>query len=385
MTPSILGSITPEQFLKEYWQKKPLLIRQALPGYHTPISADELAGLALEEEVESRIVLEHGNTPWELRNGPFSESDFSHLPESHWTLLVQAVDQWVPEIRELFEFFAFLPSWRLDDIMISYATDGGSVGPHYDQYDVFLLQAEGQRRWQIGPDYDESAPQLKGTDLNILSEFDVQEEHILEPGDMLYLPPGIGHHGTAVGECITFSIGFRAPSHKEILMHFTDFLADQLPENLRYSDPDQNRVKSTGEINDKAIDRLQTILQQYLGKRELIGQWFGEQMTQPKYPQQPEDTFRHWNELLENCSGCHLLVEAGSRFAYRDTGQEFQLFADGESHCCLSGETRVLSLKLCQGHGLTPDEWQTLSEEEGRQLILHLFNNGSLYPDENPA
>ncbi|MGI9273391.1 MAG: JmjC domain-containing protein, partial [Endozoicomonas sp.] len=381
MKQSILGNLSPEQFLQQYWQKKPLLIRQAFPDYHSPVSPDELAGLALEEEMESRIILEHGKTPWELRNGPFSASDFSNLPDSHWTLLVQGVDHWVPEIRELFEHFTFLPSWRLDDIMVSYATDGGSVGPHYDQYDVFLLQTEGRRRWQIGQNYDESAPRIQGTDLHILSEFDVVEEHILEPGDMLYLPPGIGHHGTAEGECMTFSVGFRAPSHKEILMHFTDFLADQLPEHLRYSDPDQEEVKSTGEIDDRAIDRLQVILQQYLGNRELIDQWFGEQMTQPKYSQQSEDACQNWDELLEGYSDCYLLVEAGARFAYRDAGQGFRLFADGESYLCPSDETRMLGQRLCQSHGLTPDEWQALSEEESRQLILCLFNNGSLYLD----
>ena len=166
-------------------RKKPLLIRQAIPDFSAPISADELAGLSLEEEVESRLILEQGETPWELRHGPFTEEAFRLLPESHWTLLVQAVDHWVPEVHELLEYFRFLPSWRLEDIMISYATDGGNVGPHYDQFDVFLIQAEGKRRWQIGPVYDDQTPMVENTPLHILSGFDVLEDYVLEPGDLL--------------------------------------------------------------------------------------------------------------------------------------------------------------------------------------------------------
>ncbi len=146
----LLGGLTPREFLRDYWQQKPLLVRQAIPGFESPISADELAGLALEEEVESRLVLEHGARPWELRRGPFAEDTFSQLPERDWTLLVQAVDQFVPEVAEVLKHFGFLPSWRIDDLMISFAAPGGSVGPHFDNYDVFLLQAQGQRRWKIG-------------------------------------------------------------------------------------------------------------------------------------------------------------------------------------------------------------------------------------------
>ena len=146
----LLGGISAREFMRDYWQKKPLLVRQAFPDFISPIDPDELAGLALEEEVESRIVLEHGAHPWELRRGPFTEDTFAELPEKDWTLLVQAVDQFVPEVAELLENFRFLPSWRIDDVMISFAAPGGSVGPHFDNYDVFLLQGHGQRNWKIG-------------------------------------------------------------------------------------------------------------------------------------------------------------------------------------------------------------------------------------------
>ncbi|RLA37737.1 MAG: hypothetical protein DRQ64_09360, partial [Gammaproteobacteria bacterium] len=175
-----------DNFLAEYWQRKPLLIRQALPGFTSPIEADELAGLALEEEFESRLIIESKASPyWSLQCGPFADDRFQSLPSSHWTLLVQAVDQWVPEVHDLLRHFDFLPQWRVDDIMLSYAADQGSVGPHFDQYDVFLLQGEGQRRWRLGQHCDSNTPLLKGPELSIVDNFEQSEEWLLEPGDML--------------------------------------------------------------------------------------------------------------------------------------------------------------------------------------------------------
>ena len=226
----ILGGISAREFLRDYWQKKPLLIRQAIPGFQSPISPDELAGLSLEEDVESRLVIEHGESPWELRRGPFTEHTYQQLPERDWTLLVQAVDQLVPDVAELIEHFRFLPNWRIDDVMISYAAPGGGVGPHFDNYDVFLLQAHGQRRWRIGQMCDSESPMLAHGDLRILADFQGTEEWVLEPGDMLYLPPRLAHFGTAEDACMTYSVGFRAPSAAEVLTHFTDFLAQFLPD-----------------------------------------------------------------------------------------------------------------------------------------------------------
>src|SRR5690606_33230205 len=175
-----LGELPIEDFLRAYWQKKPLLIRNAFPNFESPIDGDELAGLALEEEVESRLILEHCKVPWELQHGPFDENIFSTLPESHWTLLVQAVDQWVPEVHELLNHFRFIPNWRLDDIMVSYAPDQGSVGPHFDYYDVFLLQGAGQRRWRTGQQCDVNSAHVEGTPLNVLKNFEQQNEWLLE-------------------------------------------------------------------------------------------------------------------------------------------------------------------------------------------------------------
>ena len=195
---NILGEITATVFLEQYWQKKPLLIKRAFSNYQSPISAEELAGLACEEGVESRLILEHGETsPWQLRYGPFSEDDFTSLPKTNWSLLVQAVNHHVPELNELLEAFNFIPNWRIDDLMISYAPTHGSVGPHLDNYDVFLLQVQGRRHWHINEnDYTED-DFIEDLELKILKDFEAKQDWILEPGDMLYLPPGIAHHGVA--------------------------------------------------------------------------------------------------------------------------------------------------------------------------------------------
>ena len=306
-------------FLQNYWQQKPLIIRSAFNNFISPISAEELAGLSMEQDIESRIILEKGQNSWELQHGPFSEDDFRCLPESKWTLLVQAVDHWLPEVRQLLNHFRFLPSWRMDDIMISYATDGGSVGPHYDHYDVFLLQAQGKRLWKTGPKYSEDSSLLRHPSLKILSEFKTLEEHILEPGDMLYLPPGVGHHGVALGECITISIGFRAPSHRDILMQFTDFVADQLPDHCRYSDPDLEQPGTPYFIDEAAISRIQTILQQYVKDRDLLRQWFGQLMTEPKYwVEKSEVICNDWDDLFNQVRESGLELSSDARVACDD-------------------------------------------------------------------
>ena len=279
-----LGNMPVTTFLRDYWQQQPLLIRQAFPGFESPLTPDDLAGLALEEDLESRIVLEQGESgPWELLNGPFSETTFAKLPESHWTLLVQAVDQWVPEVHDLLEAFRFVPNWRLDDIMVSYAADQGSVGPHFDYYDVFLLQGYGQRHWHLGQNCKADSERLSGTALDILKSFDAKQDWILEPGDMLYVPPQIAHHGIAIGDSMTYSIGFRAPSHADILSDFAHDLAANLDNDLRYKDPSLTRQRNPGEINSRAVHRLRDILLQYTSDEEKLGDWFGRFMTTRKY------------------------------------------------------------------------------------------------------
>ena len=224
------------EFLQQYWQKKPLLMRQAATGLAHP-DPDTLAGLALEDCVESRLILGAGEGPWTLRHGPFAEQDFNTLPGRDWTLLVQSVDHFMTEVSLLLDSFDFLPGWRMEDIMLSYAVRGGSVGPHYDRYDVFLIQARGQRRWQLGPHCDEHSPRLPHDELRLLADMPVQDEFVLGPGDVLYLPPGVSHWGIAEDDdCVTWSVGFRAPAPADLLARLADTAIERADQSL-YSDP----------------------------------------------------------------------------------------------------------------------------------------------------
>ncbi len=284
----ILGELAADEFLGTYWQQKAHLFRDALPDYVPPLSANELAGLALQPEVESRLVLEQGeHGPWELRHGPFVEQDFQHLPASGWTLLVQALDLWVPEVAELLDHFDFLPRWRVDDIMASYAVAGGSVGPHYDHYDVFLLQVSGERRWQIGERCDGAQATVAGTDLDILADFKPSDEWLLKPGDMLYLPPRMAHWGVASSECMTFSVGFRAPSVADMLAELAVGVAEQTAatgQAAYYADPPLDPSMAGNHIDAAFIQQVRTQLMAALQDDALLADWFARFMTQPKLP-----------------------------------------------------------------------------------------------------
>lgn len=232
MRPTFKLALPAQQFLAEYWQKKPLVMRQAASGLDHP-DADTLSGLALESEVESRLITGHGDGPWNLQHGPFDENDFRVLPRENWTLLVQSVDCFLTEVSTLLDHFNFLPAWRLEDIMISYASRGGSVGPHFDRYDVFLIQASGQRRWKIGDHCDPHTPLQDNDQLKLISNMPVRDEYVLSPGDVLYLPPGVAHWGIAEdNDCITWSVGFRAPSPVDILGRLADQAAESCGDTL---------------------------------------------------------------------------------------------------------------------------------------------------------
>ena len=380
----LLGGISAREFLRDYWQKKPLLIRQAIPDFQSPIDPDELAGLALEEEVESRLIIENGERPWELRRGPFAEDAFSQLPEREWTLLVQAVDQFVPEVAELLEHFRFLPSWRIDDVMMSYAAPGGSVGPHFDNYDVFLLQGHGMRHWQIGQMCDTQSPLLDHADLRILADFQTTEEWTLEPGDMLYLPPRLAHCGVAVDECLTYSVGFRAPSAAEVLTHFTDFLSQFMSDEERYTDADAQPVSDPHQIQHDALDRLKALLAEHMSDERLLLTWFGQFMTEPRYPEMVVGPELEDSDLLDSLEqGAVLIRNPSARLAWSEVDQDLLLFASGQSRL-LPGHLRDLLKLICAADALHVDNLsQWLADEDGRNLLCELVKQGSLgFADE---
>jgi len=284
--PGLPLGMSPATFLRDYWQKRPLLIRAAFPDFETPVLPEDLAGLACEEGALARIVSHDRATDgWTLRTGPFQEEDFPGMPDHDWTLLVQDVDKWDPEVRALTSYFNFLPRWRMDDVMISFAATGGSVGAHVDQYDVFLLQAHGQRRWQI--DASESTkgkrPSLEfrpDVELKLLKKFKATHDWVLGPGDMLYLPPNVPHNGVAVNPCLTFSFGMRAPSSAELISDYLDDLVADADESIRFQDPDLKLPEDPNEIDEAAMKRVVAALNALrMNDPDRLGNWFGRFIT----------------------------------------------------------------------------------------------------------
>lgn len=335
-TTTLLGGLTPRGFLERHWQKKPLLVRGAFPEFVPPFSPEELAGLACEHGVESRLVLQTKKAPgWKLREGPFRRKDFTRLPRSRWTLLVQDVDKHVPAVARLLQLFRFIPDWRIDDLMVSYAADGGSVGPHVDAYDVFLLQAQGMRRWDIhtGPQEDQRRP---GLELKLVKPFEPEESWLLMPGDMLYLPPGIAHHGMAFGDCMTFSIGFRAPSQAEMLADFAGQLLQETGHGMRYTDPDLQPTAHPGEISTEARARVRQMLRGALRPSdEAMDIWFGRFMTEPKPWLRPPPPARRTTAAALKArlvKGQRLGWHPAARVAWFAARQACHLFVDGQHH-----------------------------------------------------
>lgn len=376
----LLGGISPSTFMKEYWQRKPLLVRGAFADFVNPVTPDELAGLSLEEEIESRIVIEHGNTPWELLHGPFTAELFQNLPETNWTLLVQAVDQFIPEVAELYKPFQFIPAWRFDDIMISYAAKGGSVGPHFDYYDVFLIQSHGQRRWKIGPKETSESPRLEHPDLKLLADFQQTDEWVLEPGDMLYLPPQFAHYGIAETDCMTISVGLRAPSTQEILVHYTDFLSQYYPEEFRYNDPDQTAVATNPHLIDEtAIARLKNILQEALQDDQKLLTWFGQHMTEPRYPERligEELTEQALINTIDN--GAIAIRNPSAKLAWSIYNNQAILFASGYSRSFAIEYADLLNL-ICEADALYQGNLETwFKDPVATTLLTELIKQGTL-------
>jgi 50S ribosomal protein L16 3-hydroxylase len=281
----LLGGLSPAQFMKRYWHKKPLLIRQAIPDMQAFLSRGALFDLAARDDVQSRLVIQQAASakqPWRLRHGPFAPRSLPPFKRPGWTLLVQSVDLIDARMQALREQFRFIPDARLDDVMVSYASDGGGVGPHFDSYDVFLLQAQGQRRWRIGR--QKNLVLQEGMPLKILADFQPEEEFVLEPGDMLYLPPRYAHDGAAQGECMTYSIGFRAPDQVELAQALLQGMAEQLAESIpskRYRDPGQSASDCPAQIPLELQAFAQNALSKALRDPDLLARTLGEHLSEP--------------------------------------------------------------------------------------------------------
>ena len=279
---TLLGGLTPTQFMKRHWHKKPLLVRQAIPGFQPCVGRAELVDLAGREDVESRLIV-HGDAGWKMKPGPLTRRSLPPFGRKHWTFLVQGVDLHHDGVHELLQQFRFVPDARLDDLMISYASDGGGVGPHFDSYDVFLLQAQGRRRWRIGRQKDLTLQ--AGVPLKILQNFVPEQEFVLEPGDMLYLPPKYAHDGIAEGECMTWSIGFRSAQRaelaRELLLGLADEAQDAAGEEI-YRDPAQPAVEQPARIPESLRSFALQALDRALKDPRLLDSLLGEYLTEPK-------------------------------------------------------------------------------------------------------
>lgn len=326
-------SVSEDEFLSHYWQKKPLLLRQALPNFINPLSRDELAGLSMEEELESRFVFKTQSS-WQLKKGPFCQRDFKNLPQTPWTLLVNGVEKVHDDVYLLLEKFNFLPQWRIDDVMISYAVKGGSVGPHYDHYDVFLLQASGQRKWSLTSKQCHEQNVLPNTELRIMAHFDVEEEYLLEPGDILYVPPGIGHYGVSQDdECMTYSFGYREYKTQELWDGLGDFWAENQLDNAYFKDPNWSTFSDKNQITVDVWKRAQELILERIQNDRIFQDWFGCFATQldassDVWMPAPIDNanLEEFEHQLQQCT--HLLRDATCRIATMD--HPFRLYINGE-------------------------------------------------------
>ena len=373
-------------FLRDHWQQQPLLIRNPWREWVEPLEADELAGLACEPGVEARLLEQHPQG-WVLEHGPFAEDRFAALGAVPWTLLVQAVDQHVPQVSALIEPVRFIPDWRIDDVMVSYASDQGGVGPHFDQYDVFLVQGAGRRRWQIGGLCHAATPQVDQGGLALLADFQPTAEWVLGPGDILYLPPGIAHNGVALGHgCVTYSIGFRAPSRRELLAGWCDeVLGEEDPADPRHADPGLPAQPNPGEITPAALDALHRLALEQLQDRAGFARWFGTYTSAPKYPEvdwSPEEPLTPADLHDMAANGLPLCRNPASRFAFiRTSPDALTLFVDGHGHDC-TGPVATFAETLCAARQilLSPAE---LADAGVTALVLALCNQGSLAFDQD--
>lgn len=279
MPDSLLNGLTPARFLRQHWQKKPLLSRSALPDLDQLISRRDLFELAQNGDIESRLVTRRGNR-WQIAHGPFRKSALARLPSRNWTLLVQGVDLMLPQARHLLDRFDFIPYARMDDLMVSYAPPGGGVGPHFDSYDVFLLQGAGRRHWQLSSQRDLEL--MDNAPLKILRQFRPSRQYTLEPGDLLYLPPRYAHNGVAMDECITLSVGFRAPSAQDLGSRFLDYLQDRLALSGRYTDPGLKIAHQPARIPSAMMRGLAQLLDQMRWSNGDVRHFIGTDLSSPK-------------------------------------------------------------------------------------------------------
>jgi 50S ribosomal protein L16 3-hydroxylase len=373
-----LGGLSPEDFLQNVWQQQPLVVRQAFPGFKSPISADELAGLSCEQDVNSRLVIEKGGEhPWQTLYGPMDECVFQDLPATHWSLLVNDVEKHLPQLAWIVDRFRFIPEWCVDDLMISYAPEGGSVGPHLDRYDVFILQAQGHRRWQVHDREVAEDNQVAGTDMRIQKDFEPGQEWLLAPGDLIYIPPGVSHYGVATDECLSFSIGFRTATHAEMLQDYVEYISRDLPAEAIFRDANLVVQQHANEITAATIDTVREILKDYLRPdHPELPRWFGRFISGVKTDITPEtgQSVADFSHLV--ATHRVLARHPASHYAFSRRGSRALLFIDGDDFDVSTGFAEA----LCARREVDAQSLARIMTAEEQQLLLDLFNSGKLSP-----
>lgn len=374
MIPELKG-LDKQQFLADYWQKKALLIPGAIPHFTDALSPDELGGLACEAEVESRLVEGSMNTGYTLQHGPFPEQTLTELPTQDWTLLVQAVDHYCPEAAELLSYFRFIPDWRVDDVMASFAPPGGSVGPHFDRYDVFLVQGMGRRRWQLGQRCDHTTDLMDHPDLHLLSHFEPQIEYVMHPGDILYIPPGVAHWGVSIENSINWSVGFRGPSKLEALSSFCDYLFEASTDGL-LPDAMTGQRRHPAEITGEDLAALRSAILKLVDQPEEFALWYGSQATEKKYLDE-EEKIELATPTTDNLPAM-LHVAADARLAFSNIDKNVYFFCNGNTRRC-SDLLRPMIEYLCMHRQIDlKSNPELTASPQARHLLRELIQLGAL-------
>ncbi|WP_159138158.1 cupin domain-containing protein [Acinetobacter sp. YH12200] len=374
----VLGGITAEQFLSEYWQKKPLLVRNAMPEIANLLEPDDVMELALEEHVTARLIKQKDRDPnqWSVKSSPLLKADFQKMPKL-WTLLVQAVDHYSFDLSEMWKKFPFIPQWRRDDIMVSYAPQGGSVGKHFDFYDVFLVQGYGHRRWQLGQMCDAETALVPGQPLKLLPEIEVNFDEVLAPGDLLYVPPGLAHYGVAEDDCLTFSFGFRMPNVSDMM----DRVGDKFSENESLRNPlvdiIRDQVGAIGEVSGNELEYLKEQIMQQLHNSNVLEDAIMTLMSEPKYPENlPEAEEIGTGDLEEALDqGYSLMLEPASRLLYTEADGDVLFWANGEGIEISEAFTTKLK-QLADGEIILLDE--NFADEDILEDVAALLNDAVL-------
>lgn len=374
----VLGGITAEQFLAEYWQKKPLLVRNALPEIANILEPSDVMELALDENISARLIKQKDRDPnqWSVKSSPLLKADFQKMPKL-WTLLVQAVDHYSFDLAELWKKFPFIPQWRRDDIMVSYAPKGSSVGKHFDFYDVFLVQGYGHRRWQLGQMCDAETEFVPGQPLKLLPEMDVNFDEVLAPGDLLYVPPGLSHYGVAEDDCLTFSFGFRMPNISDMMDRVSDKFSDNQLLKNPLQDLIRDQISPIGQITQPELEYLKAELLAQLHNSTVLEDAIMSLMSEPKYPDNIPEAEEIGTGDLENAleQGYQLILEPASRLLYTEEDGELLFWANGEG-LYISDEFAAVLKQIADGEVVELNE--DLYHEDILEDVAQLLNDSVL-------